>query len=162
MSIVLIGPPAAGKSRVGRRLARRLGLAYIDTDAVIVRDHGAIAEIFASQGESHFRMLERSAVEAALREHAVVSLGGGAVLDQRTQNELRGRAVVLLTIRPEAVAERIANGKRPLVHDLASWQRLVDERTPLYRRLAAFTTDTTYRRVDDVVDEITHWAQEQS
>lgn len=162
MSIVLIGPPAAGKSRVGRRLARRLGLDYIDTDAVIVHEHGAIADIFAERGEAQFRVFERAAVEAALREHAVVSLGGGAVLDNRTQSELRGRAVVLLTIQPEAVAERIANGKRPLVQDLASWQRLVDERAPLYRELAGFTTDTTHRHVDDIVDEITHWAQEQS
>ncbi|MEO8907496.1 MAG: shikimate kinase, partial [Microbacteriaceae bacterium] len=99
MSIVLIGPPAAGKSRVGKRLARRLGLAYVDTDAMIVRDHGAIADIFAVHGEERFRALERTAVEVALREDAVVSLGGGAVLDPLTQNDLRGRVVVLLTIR---------------------------------------------------------------
>ncbi|HEY5224121.1 MAG TPA: shikimate kinase [Microbacteriaceae bacterium] len=162
MSIVLIGPPAAGKSRVGKRLARRLGLGYIDTDAVIVGDHGAIVDLFSEHGEAHFRTLERAAVEAALRENAIVSLGGGAVLDPQTQSELHGRSVVLLTVRAEAVASRIMNGKRPLVRDIASWQRLVDERTPLYTRLAAFTTDTTNRPVDDIVDEIIHWAQEQS
>ncbi|TAM69957.1 MAG: shikimate kinase [Microbacteriaceae bacterium] len=161
MSIVLIGPPAAGKSRVGKRLARRLGLGYIDTDAEIVRDYGAIADLFAEHGEAHFRALERATVQAALREDAIVSLGGGAVLDPQTQNDLRGRAVVLLTVRAEAVESRIANGKRPLAQDLASWQRLVDERAPLYARLAAFTTDTTNRPVDAIVDEIIHWAQEQ-
>ncbi|MDO8338165.1 MAG: shikimate kinase, partial [Microcella sp.] len=79
--VVLIGPPAAGKSRVGKRVARILDLPVIDTDKVIAAEHGPIPEIFAAHGEPHFRALERAAVVDALRERAVVSLGGGAVLD---------------------------------------------------------------------------------
>lgn len=162
MSIVLIGPPAAGKSRVGKRLARRLNVAYRDTDAMVVSGHGAIARIFATHGEAYFRSLERAAVVRALHEDAVVSLGGGAVLDPATQADLNGRRVVLLTVAAIAVADRIVSGKRPLAPDIESWQRLVDSRAPLYASLATFTTDTTNRPVDSVVDEIARWAQEQS
>lgn len=162
MSIILIGPPAAGKSRIGKRLARRLGLPYVDTDAMVVSEHGPIVDIFADHGEDHFRSLERAAVERALLQDAVVSLGGGAVLDPATQRDLAGRRVVLLTVRADAVAGRIVSGKRPLAPDVESWQRLVDARAPLYASLATFTTDTTRRPVDAIVDEIAQWAQEQS
>ncbi|ERK72528.1 hypothetical protein N136_01109, partial [Leifsonia aquatica ATCC 14665] len=59
MTIVLIGPPAAGKTRLGKRLAKRLGLGFVDTDARVVAAHGPISEIFADHGEPHFRALER-------------------------------------------------------------------------------------------------------
>jgi len=157
VTLVLIGPPAAGKSRVGKRLAKRLEIPYIDTDSVIVREHGAIAEIFADHGEPHFRRLERAAVEQALREDAVVSLGGGAVLDRDTQFDLRDKRVILLTVRADAVTARIGSGKRPLVTDIASWQSLVDSRAELYASLASYTTDTSNRAVDAIVDEIAHW-----
>jgi shikimate kinase len=157
VTLVLIGPPAAGKSRVGKALARRLEIPYIDTDSVIVREHGAIAEIFAEHGEPHFRALERAAVSKALREHAVVSLGGGAVLDPDTQRDLEDKLVVLLTVRADAVTARIGGGKRPLVSDIDSWQRLADARADLYASLASFTTDTSHRAVDSIVDEIADW-----
>jgi shikimate kinase len=159
VTVVLIGPPAAGKSRVGKRLARRLDIPYIDTDSVIVREHGAIAEIFAEHGEPYFRALERAAVSEALRENAVVSLGGGAVLDPDTQHDLDGKLVVLLTVRADAVTERIGSGKRPLVSDLQSWQRLVDARAELYASLAGYTTDTSHRPVDAIVDEVAEWVE---
>ena len=77
--VVLIGLPGAGKSKVGRLLADRLGIAHIDTDALIVERAGRpIADIFATDGECAFRALETEAVAAALRAEGVVSLGGGA------------------------------------------------------------------------------------
>lgn len=124
--VVLIGAPGAGKTRTGKRLARLLGLPLIDTDKKIVTAHGPIATIFAEHGEPHFRRLEREAVAAALREPAIVTLGGGAVLDADTQADLAGLRVVQLTVQPEAVEERIAGGKRPLVAGgIASWVALV-------------------------------------
>ncbi|MGO4534233.1 shikimate kinase [Leifsonia sp. 2MCAF36] len=157
-TIALIGPPAAGKSRVGKRLAKRLHLPFVDTDAVVVAGHGPIPELFASHGEPYFRELERVAVAEALGRPGVVSLGGGAVLDPATQSDLADVRVVLLTVRPEAIAKRITNGKRPLITDLDSWKRLVASRIDLYRSLADYTADTSSRPIDTIVAEIAAWA----
>lgn len=158
-TIALIGPPAAGKSRVGKRVAKLLDLPYVDTDAVVVAGHGPIAQIFAEHGEPHFRALEREAVAEALRHPGVVSLGGGAVLDRDTQADLRAARVVLLTVRPEAIAKRIVGGKRPLITDLESWKRLVASRSELYASLADYTADTSSRPIETIADEIAHWVQ---
>ncbi len=160
MTVALIGPPAAGKSRVGRKLARRLGVPFTDTDAVIVSEHGPIAEIFASQGEAVFRALERDAVARALTAGGVVSLGGGAVLDPSTRRDLRHTRVVLLTVSPDAVAARIDDGRRPLVHDLRSWRELVAQRMPLYESLADYSADTSRRPVTTIVEEIARWCEQ--
>lgn len=161
MTIALIGPPAAGKSRVGRRLAARLDRAFTDTDKLIVAEQGPISQIFAEHGEAHFRVLEREAVARALGRGGVVSLGGGAVLDPETRRELGTATVVLLTIDADAVRFRIGNGKRPLITDIDSWQRLVAERMPVYLTLATRTVDTTGRRVDLIVDELARWIEEE-
>lgn len=161
MTVVLIGPPAAGKTRLGKRLAKRLGLAFIDTDARVVADHGPIADIFAEHGEPHFRALERAEVAAALREGGVVSLGGGAVLDLDTRADLTGLRVVLLTVQPEAIAQRITGGKRPLVTDIESWKRLVAERAELYASLADYTADTSSRPIETIVEEIAEWVEQE-
>ncbi|MEO6827548.1 MAG: shikimate kinase [Microbacteriaceae bacterium] len=155
--VVLIGPPAAGKSRVGRRLATRLELPFIDTDAVIVAEHGPIAEIFNTAGEAEFRRLERGAVHEALTKRAVVSLGGGAVLDPETRRELAAAPVVLITISAAAAARRIDNHKRPLITGIQSWQQLVDARSGLYRELADYTVDSSTRPVTKLVEDIAEW-----
>ncbi|HEV7811917.1 MAG TPA: shikimate kinase [Leifsonia sp.] len=162
MTIVLIGPPAAGKTRVGKRLAKRLGLPFVDTDAVVVSHHGPIPVIFAELGEPHFRMLEREAVAEALSEPGVVSVGGGAVLHPDTQTDLVDASVVLLTVNPEAIAARIANAKRPLVTDIESWKRLVAQRADLYASLADYTADTSSRPIDTIVEEIARWIETRS
>jgi shikimate kinase len=159
VTVVLIGPPAAGKTRIGKRLAVRLGRPFIDTDSEIVAEHGPIAQIFAEFGEPFFRRLEREAVSHALTEHAVVSLGGGAVLDPETRADLAATSVILLTITADAVASRIGNTKRPLVTDLDSWQALVDSRAELYASLADYTVDTSARPVDVVVEDIALWVE---
>lgn len=157
-AVVLIGPPAAGKSRVGKRVARILGLPVIDTDKVVAAAHGPIPAIFAEHGEPRFRALERAAVADALRHRAVVSLGGGAVLDAETQEQLAGLPVVLLTATPEAVAERLEKGTRPLSASVDAWVVLVEQRRPVYERLAAATWDTSTRPIDRIAAEIADWA----
>lgn len=160
VTVVLIGPPAAGKTRVGKRLARRLGLSFVDTDAVVVAQNGPIPDIFAEHGEPHFRALERAAVAEAVREPGIVSLGGGAILDADTRADLADTRVVLLTVQPEAIANRISNRKRPLVADIESWKRLVAQRSDLYRALADYTADTSIRPIDTIVEEIALWVEE--
>lgn len=155
--VVLIGAPGAGKSRTGKRLARLLDVPLIDTDKRIVAEHGPIPEIFAKHGEAHFRALERAEVAKALREHAVVSVGGGAVLDPATQADLADHRVVQLTVSREAFESRIGSGKRPLVSDIESWAALVEARQPIYDRLSQLTIDTSHRPLDRVAHRIVDW-----
>lgn len=159
MTLVLIGPPGSGKTRLGKRVARNLGLRFLDTDKVIVAEHGSIAAIFAEQGEPHFRRLEREAVVRALAEDAVVSLGGGAVLDADTQVDLAGHRVVLLTVSAAAVAGRIGGPKRPLLAGgIEAWTALVESRRELYERLGDRVWDTSHRPLDAIAVEIAEWA----
>lgn len=158
MLLVLIGAPAAGKSRIGKKLARILGVPFTDTDTEVVRGHGPIPDLFATHGEAHFRTLERVAVEHALVGSGVVAFGGGAVLDPRTQADIADLPVVLLTVEASAVAARLSNGKRPLVSSIESWQALVDSRRELYESLADLRIDTSHRPTELIATEIAHWA----
>ena len=159
--VVLIGAPGAGKTRTGRRIAARLGVPFIDTDKRIVATHGPISAIFEQHGEPHFRAIERRVVARALTEHAVVTLGGGAVLDSDTQRDLEGRAIVQLTVDASAVERRIAGGKRPLVKDgIEAWKSLVASRQPLYDRLSGLTIDTSRRPLDTIADEVVQWLEQ--
>ena len=159
--VVLIGAPGAGKTRTGRRVANRLGVPFIDTDKRIVASNGPISAIFEEHGEPHFRAIERGVVAQALTEHAVVTLGGGAVLDTGTQRDLENRAVVQLTVDASAVERRISGGKRPLVKDgIEAWKALVATRQPLYDRLAGLTIDTSRRPLDTIANEIVEWLEQ--
>ncbi|WP_345893435.1 shikimate kinase [Cryobacterium sp. SO2] len=162
--LVFIGPMASGKSKIGRRVARTLRVPFIDTDKDIVAAHGPITEIFARHGEEHFRELERAAVAAALqRERAVVSLGGGAVLDPATRDDLRRATVVSLSTTADAVRNRTKNAKRPLLAaGPDAWQRIYDERRPLYEALASIHFDTSTRPVDAIAADIVKWVRKQS
>jgi shikimate kinase len=158
--VVLIGAPGAGKTTVGRRVARALGVEFTDTDRAIVDAHGPIADIFRSHGEPGFRELEREAVARALAGGGVVSLGGGAVLDPATRADLAASDVVLLTVSEDAVRARIRGDDRPLVDGLDSWRRLVAERRELYASLADLTIDTSDRPLARIAREIERFARE--
>jgi shikimate kinase len=154
-TVAVIGPMGAGKSSVGRKLAKRLGLPFTDTDQRIVARHGAIAELFAERGEPAFRELERALVAEALADGGVVALGGGAVLDADTRADLARCTVVLLTVDEASVAGRLEAGKRPLLVDgLDSWRRIAAERDAVYRGLADLVVDTSRRPMAHVVDEL--------
>ncbi|RZI95231.1 MAG: AAA family ATPase [Microbacterium sp.] len=159
-AIVLIGPMGAGKTSIGKRVARELELPFYDSDAAVVRDHGPIEDLFRDQGESRFRELERDAVRAGLAGGGVVSLGGGAVLDPATQADLASHRVILLTVGPQTIESRIRGTKRPLLQGddaVARWTELYEQRRPLYERLADITFDTSTGPLSDVVDAIVAW-----
>src|SRR5690606_37970521 len=103
LTLVLVGPMGSGKTSVGRRVAKMLSVAFVDTDKRIVAAHGPIPEIFSAHGEAHFRALEAAAVADALSEGGVVSVGGGAVTSAQTRELLREHPVVFLTVTPESV-----------------------------------------------------------
>lgn len=164
LSLVLVGPMASGKTSVGRRVARRLGVPFIDTDKRIVAEHGPIPAIFAEHGEPHFRELERAAVAQALREGGVISLGGGAVTDAETRHLLRSQPVVFLTVSEEAVADRLRGGTRPLLagdDPVERWKRIFAERRGWYEEVASASFDTSRRPMQRIADEIVAWRREQ-
>jgi shikimate kinase len=159
--VVIVGAPGAGKTRLGKRVARTLGVPFIDTDKRIVAEHGPISEIFTQHGEPAFRAIERETVVQALREHAVVTLGGGAVLNPHTQADLADERVIQITVSPEAVIARISNNKRPLLADgVDAWVALVAKRKPIYDRVSARSFDTSSHPLDTVAEEIVQWIRE--
>jgi len=158
--LVLIGPMAAGKTKVGKRVARVLGVPFVDTDALVVSGHGSIANLFSRYGEEHFRELERIAVGQALATRSVVSLGGGAVLDPATRTDLARCRVVYLSVTEQAVAVRINGGRRPLLQNgLADWTRIYELRRPLYEELAGLHIDTSNRQMDSIADDVVAWTR---
>jgi shikimate kinase len=159
--IVLIGPMAVGKSAIGHQLAEHLGVPFVDTDVVIVSNHGTIAEIFAGRGEVAFRELEARAVaraiEAAQGSNTVISLGGGAVLDSGTQQLLGRCTVVYLECDAATVAGRIArNSGRPLLAGdaMGRWRTLFATRQPVYERLADVVLDVRSGSVPDLAHRL--------
>ena len=156
---VVIGPPGSGKTTVGGLLAERLGVGFRDTDHDVEVTAGKpIGEIFVDDGEEHFRALERSAVQAALAEHdGVLALGGGAVLDTRTQAGLAGLPVVYLEVGLSDAVKRVGLASaRPLLvfNPRSQFRKLMEERRPIYERLAAVTVATDEREPAEIVDEI--------
>lgn len=157
---VFIGPPAAGKSRLGKRVARILSVPFIDTDKRVVAEHGPIPEIFAEHGEAVFRRWEAEAIDTALAERAIVALGGGAVMTPAVADAVRPMPVVLLTISPEAVEARLDGSSRPLLAGgLEVWTALVERRMPVYESLATARWDTSRRPLSQIAEEIATWVR---
>lgn len=155
--IVLVGPPGAGKSTVGRLLGARRGLPFRDTDADIEQAAGkSIAEIFYDEGEAAFRALERAAVATALAEHqGVLSLGGGAVLDLGTRNALQEPFVVFLNVELSDAAKRVGLSRdRPVLalNPRATLATLLSERISLYRQVADVEIPTDGLTPQQVLD----------
>ena len=157
--VVVIGPPGAGKTTVGRVLAGLLGVELRDTDqAIEVQQGRSISDIFMDEGEPRFRELERAEVASSLDSHAgVLSLGGGAVMDPVTSAALAGHTVVFLEVGIADAAKRVGfDRSRPLMalNPRAQWTRLMDARRPTYERLATFTVQTAGRTPEDIATEI--------
>jgi len=164
--IVLIGYRCTGKTRVGRRLAERLGAAFVDTDERVEAEAGrAVAEIVRVEGWAGFRRRESAVLRRLGEEEAcAVATGGGAVLDPRNREVLKGLGglVVWLDASPEAVVRRMdadagSRERRPGLTGLGpedEVRSLLREREPLYRQAADVRIDTTDLTVDEVVEEI--------
>jgi len=148
-NLYLVGFMGTGKSTVGRSLARRMGMRHLDSDRAIEDEQGRpIPEIFASEGEAHFRQLEHDFVH---RGHpatgCVVSCGGGLVTAPGMIDELKRRGLVAcLFASPETILQRTkGNQNRPLLNVENPRQRiseLLAEREPVYLQAGAcFYTD---------------------
>jgi shikimate kinase len=154
---VLIGLPGSGKSTIGRRLAKSLGVALLDTDTAIEQTTGrAIPDIFANDGEKEFRRIEEAVIRDALVTHdGVLSLGGGAITSPGVREALSGHTVVYLEISAaEGIRRTGGTTVRPLLagDDRAGkYRALMSQRVPLYRRAATIRVNTNRRNPGAVV-----------
>ena len=154
---VLVGMPGSGKSTIGRRLAKAMGVPMLDTDAQIVETTGrTVADIFATEGEQEFRRIEEGIVRAALAEHdGILSLGGGAITTPGVRDALAGHTVVFLEIgAAEGIRRTTSGAVRPLLaggDPAEKYRRLMAERVPLYRRAATLRVNTNRRNPGAVV-----------
>ncbi len=147
--IFLVGLMGAGKTTVGRALAQRTRLRFVDSDHEIeAREGCSIAELFARDGEAHFRDLEAQVIdELTQRDGIVLATGGGAVLRESSRRALRERGtVVYLRASPEELAHRTRHDRsRPLLQTgdpRARLRELYRQRDPLYRQVAHFIIET--------------------
>lgn len=156
--LVLVGSPGAGKSSVGRRVAERLGVPFVDTDHVIEASAGmSVSDIFVTMGEDEFREREAAAVAEAICGDGVVALGGGAVMRPETQELLAGKRVIWLKVGVPDAANRVGlNTARPLLlgNVRGTLASLLEQRTPVYAALATDTVDTSGRSLRSVTEAV--------
>lgn len=159
--ISLVGLPGSGKTTVGRQLARRLQLPFVDADhAVEARIGCSIREYFEREGEARFRDMEQAVLdELTQAPDKVLSTGGGAVLREANRQHLAQRGqVVYLKSTPEELFRRLRHDtNRPLLQvadPLLKLKNLFAERDPLYREVAHFTLETGRPSVATLVNMI--------
>ena len=159
--LILIGPPGAGKSSIGRQLSKVLEVPFRDTDVLVEEKAGKkISDIFVADGESAFRKIER---EVVLKEistgNGVLALGGGSVLDEEVAEKLESLKsnVIYLEVSISNAAPRVGfNKDRPLlaVNPRQQWLNLMEKRKPIYERLCGVKVLTDNKKPNEVVAEI--------
>jgi shikimate kinase len=152
-NLILVGFSCSGKTTLGRNVARRLRMTFVDSDRLIEEINGrTIPEIFREDGEAAFRELERQAIAQILSDvNQVVSTGGGAFVDPENRDRLRtGNLVIHLQVRPETVVDRLRNSKsgrpRPLLEHPDPLQRVIEL---MAERKEAYTAAHVTIGVDD-------------
>ena len=160
-NLFLVGPMGAGKSAVGRQLARLLHMTFVDSDDEIESRTGVdIAFIFEKEGEEGFRKREAKVIdELSARDGIVLATGGGAVIDPASRNFLgaRGLVVYLATSVDQQVARTKKGRERPMLKSGDSreiLEDLMEARDPLYREIADLIVQTDGRKVKAVADEV--------
>jgi shikimate kinase len=161
LNIVFVGLPGSGKTTIGRQLARRLGLPFLDSDQVIEQRLGcSIRAYFEREGEEAFRDLEQQVLDELSQQHqGVLSTGGGAVLREANRRHLHERGhVIYLRSSPEDVYRRLRHDTvRPLLQvedPLTRLRSLYEVRDPLYRAAAHFVLDTGRPSVATLVNKL--------
>ena len=155
--VVLIGPPGAGKSTIGKALAKEIATEFIDSDSEIERITGKkISDIFVEEGEAVFRKTEVEVVTALLDGfEGVIALGGGAPINTQIQETLTGVEfpVIFIDVSISQAANRIGfNKDRPLllINPRQQWMNLMSERRPIYEKLASQTVNSDSQKPHEV------------
>jgi len=166
-NVVLFGFMGTGKTRVGRAVATRLGMTFVDLDDLIeAREGTTISEVFSEKGEPYFREVEAEvAAEAATLDRHVIATGGGVVLNEANIRGLEGSGVgICLNATPEEIFARVRHEThRPLVaveKPLARIRELLAYRGPFYSKVG-HQVETTGKTVEAVVEEVVSiWRRE--
>ena len=155
--IVLIGPPGAGKSSIGRSLSKEMNMPFIDSDSEIEKiAQKKISEIFVDDGEQAFRKIEVEVVSNLLRNFSgVIALGGGAPMNAEIQIKLEKSdfPVIFIDVSISQAANRVGfNKDRPLllINPRQQWMNLMSERRPIYERLATDTVSSDNNKPAEV------------
>lgn len=160
MLVCLVGLPGSGKTTIGRHLARRLGVPFVDTDHVIEERIGcSIREFFEREGEDRFRDIETEVIEDLTLSHeGVLSSGGGAVLRPINRQALRRGRVFYLRATPDELMRRLRHDtQRPLLQvadPLARLRDLFAKRDPLYTEAAHHVIETSRPSVSGLVQAV--------
>ncbi len=162
--LALVGFMAAGKSTIGKKLARKLKCAFFDTDDLIVQEHGQVSDIFYNEGEAAFRNYEHAAIAHVLDsgEPGVVALGGGALTHEPSEKLLKKRAYrIFIKVSAENVVDRLRHSKRvrPLLGPTPSLSRIKElykKRTPQYAQ-ADLVVEADDMSTTQIVDAIVEW-----
>ncbi|MFH1714834.1 MAG: shikimate kinase [Elusimicrobiota bacterium] len=160
MNIILTGFMGSGKTAVGKRLAKKLNMKFVDLDKLIVKKEGrSINDIFTESGEKYFREIETAAViEISAKDNIVLSTGGGVVLKDENMDVLgKTGKIIYLRALPEIVYKRVKRDKsRPLLKvddPLAKIKELLEKREKYYKR-NDYEINTTDLTIDEAVDRI--------
>jgi len=160
--VYLVGFMGAGKTSVGRALAKRLDWRFVDIDDQIEqRERSTVADIFAKHGEPYFRNVERSVLaEQVPLRHAVVATGGGTFVDPENRAVIKadGAAVWLDAPLDRVIARIPKDGRRPLAGDRATLERLFQSRHAAYLQ-AHLRLDSGRVSVQSLVDQLVDWLE---
>ncbi len=155
--IVLIGPPGAGKTSIGKALSKELAMTFIDSDSEVEKIAGKkIAEIFVDNGEPAFRKMEVEVVSKLLATSSgVIALGGGAPINEQIQKELANAdfPVIFIDVSISQAANRVGfNKDRPLllINPRQQWINLMSTRRPIYERLSSEIISSDNRKPAEV------------
>jgi shikimate kinase len=157
--LVFVGAPGSGKTTIGKQVAEKLSVEFIDVDNEIEMDEKTtISDIFVQKGENYFRGLERAKISELLNSfNGVLSLGGGSVLDETTRQALAIAPVVWLKVSSGDASSRVGLGlSRPVLmgNVRSTLVKLLEERTPLYEEVADWEIDTSGKSIEEVVQEV--------
>lgn len=163
-NIYLVGMPGAGKSTVGKALARQLGLTFVDADQVLIEQVGAsIATIFEFEGEAGFRQRESKIIaELCLRREIVLATGGGAILRDENRSALRANGIVIyLHANLDHLTQRTRHdARRPLLSQAGdpreTLKNMLVAREPFYRGVSDLVVETGRQSIGKMVQHIVH------
>lgn len=165
--MTVVGLMGSGKSTIGKLLASRLSLSFVDLDEMIVQAQGkSIPQIFEQDGEAVFRALESQALEEALKfQDSVIATGGGVILSEHNRERMKDAGqVIWLDASPKTLAARITgDSNRPLLHDVDPLEKMIaltSERNPLYEQVADLKIDTSILSDKEAVDKIAAFLSE--
>jgi len=163
MNVILIGYRCSGKTSVGKILAQKMGLSFVDTDELLVEKHGrSVSEIVRNDGWDGFRGLEQAVIqEVCAQDSTVIATGGGAVLDPANVSAMQHSGpVVWLKVKPETVKQRMALDddtdvlRPPLTSKglYAEITAVMNARMPCYEKAMDFSIDTDGQTIIEIVE----------